>query len=758
MRGCECPPPPEDPCGFVNCQMLILMSGVSGGKHGQPPCDPMDENNPQPGDSVSRNDSSTADDFTADFGKTQDIINPTRTTPVGVDRKFKLTVDYQNYCQDIGNHLHRIFGDSDTTWGSDTPSGDDDADVDDGTEQPDDGENPSPGFDVDTRVEEIQSAYMSMPGDPGVPEKRRSQKQVKLWARQKAIRYILDEYSFARVVDHEQSMNELRVYNPDTGVYEETNDEDISALIRDVLADQTTSEEVREITKAIRDRSKVMLEEVNAGVWEDNYILCTNGILNIDTWEFTGGFDDAEHYYFVSGINADWDPTVDMEPVWALIRSLVETHKEAMTLLNMAGDCLTPHYKRKWFGIIYGPSGSGKTQFTKMLTAVLRDGNVTNESLESITETRWASERLVSGVGMRANINPDISDKRITNVSPLKNLTGGDGMPHEGKGSDKFDKENTAKIIMGANMEPVIRDKKNDVKNRIIPIELPFEFVADPDPDATDPVEKQAVPGIVDDHLDTPDGRSAMLLLMAIGLEDWRSRSMDADGVALDESAEERFARYNAGADTMELLATTYWQNVRAYQEDGEPIHILNSEKYEMYKAMCEDVGVEPTDQRTFGTMVNRSTSIESLDYRQPSEGSDGKRHWGTKYLAPTEKGWKYAPGDVKERFAEQVSDDDVAPPLTDGIEVEGLSGHGDVDEGDKNDAVSDAERVMRVMPGAEATDGGGASVGSLAGETGLSPDATRDALGSLMVDGEVVLKGDEYHTAAATDGGEDVE
>lgn len=164
-----------------------------------------------------------------------------------------------------------------------------------------------------------------------------------------------------------------------------------------------------------------------------------------------------------------------------------------------------------------------------------------------------------------------------------------------------------------------------------------------------------------------------------------------------------------------------------------------------MWKSWSDKHGEGSRTNDQIKSLLNQVPNLEIYKQRTRKTSDDPDREMVYWKMKPTGEGWSHAPSDVITRLVENY---DMFPPS-------GNRGDMSDSQNDENGGVGDAKRVLRTIQTQMMRDAGGPTLATLAGASKLGPDATRTALGELMVDGKVEKCGDEYHTAAVGDGDE---
>jgi P4 family phage/plasmid primase-like protien len=486
---------------------------------------------------------------------------------------------------------------------------------------------------------QIQWLYKATPADfpEGVNDK---QSDVNADAREELAVKLDAEHHWMFLVDDEQGIEEFRVYEPDSGIYEKGAKRKLKRIMKRKIGGKATKPEVGEVADWLKAFNETTLDEIEGG---DEPLRCfENGVLNYETWDFTP--EHSPEHLFVRTVNARWDGSVDTSIVKEFLADITEREADAKVIEEMFGDTLVGHYDRQWFGILYGGGANAKSVLTSALRQVLGSENVTGESLHDIAETRWSSERLVGGAGAFANIDAEVPESKITDAAAIKNNTGGDSTAHERKGEDKFDAVNTAKMIFGANEPPVFKETKRSIKRRIKPIELPYTYLPEDEVDENDPYQKSRDTDM-EDKLTTDEARAAWVQVMAEGLQ----RLQDNGEFSFPETQDELFDRYQKASDPIQVFLREMVRSEPSNWTDSDtPVYMTFQELYNMYTNMCNDMNETPATSKTFGRELKKQ-SIVAMEPYYPAEidSQHAKR-----YVVPTQDGWDYVGTSVKERFA----------------------------------------------------------------------------------------------------------
>jgi len=351
----------------------------------------------------------------------------------------------------------------------------------------------------------------------------------------------------------------LQVYDGDTGTFSP----ETSALrgdIYDGLGSVWSTHELNEIVAGLRQQNIVREHELNGAGLDGPHICVENGVLDLLDRELKHHSPD---YHFTDRVPVEYDPDADTTPYKEFVDGLVERDADAKALFEMVGHALTPDANERWkkFLILTGDADNGKSAFYGRVKALLDGPDSDERNTSAVKLAKMAQNRfsVYSLYGSMANIAGEIDGKKIRNTAAIKDITGGDPVELEPKGGDSFfDTVNTT-LMFAANDPPIMGDRdKEAIATRIVPVELPYTFVDEPD----GPYEKEAIDEAeLEAWLDAPEARSGLLNLALDGVERLAENGGD---VSLPESADERLRMYERAADPMREFGERCLDNAAA--------------------------------------------------------------------------------------------------------------------------------------------------------------------------------------------------
>ena len=257
---------------------------------------------------------------------------------------------------------------------------------------------------------------------------------------------LMRAFTFATMKD----TGEIFVY--DAGVYLPGAEALIRANVETSLFEDGDSakKNLREETvDAIRARTYVDRNSFNP----PGKLCLENGVLSLDGPMFG---PHTRNDRFTRKVPVAYDSTA-LCPTWlaALERILPESrHRE--TLQRLFGYCLEAGNPYQVAFMAFGPGNNGKSTVLGCLGDLLGKDNISTETLQTLSENRFAAGRLWDKL---ANICADIPSSIVRYTGTFKELTGGDWMRGEEKFRPSFNFRNPAKLVFSANVLPEVNDR-----------------------------------------------------------------------------------------------------------------------------------------------------------------------------------------------------------------------------------------------------------------------------------------------------------
>lgn len=396
----------------------------------------------------------------------------------------------------------------------------------------------------------------------------------------KAARELLSErYEFMTVEGSET----LHLYDEERGVFTDKTGP-IRGEIYERLGEYWSTHELNEITAGLRQQNVVEPRHLDAGDRDEALLCVANGVLDLFARELR---EHSPEYNFINRVPVEYDPDAETGTYTEFADSLVDRDADRKALFEMAGHALVPDANERYkkFLILTGDADNGKSMYYHAVETLLNgpdseESNTAGVKLAKLAQNRFS---IYSMYGALANVAGEIDGKKIRNTANLKDITGGDEVEIEPKGQDSFFDTIGTTLMFAANDPPILgeRDKKA-IATRIVPVELPYTFVEDPDPE--DSLQKQRKPeNELKAELEDPEALSGFLNLALDGLERLEANGGD---VSLPESPEDRLERYERSADPMREFGNV------ALENDPDD-YVVKADVTTLYKEFASRQGYE---------------------------------------------------------------------------------------------------------------------------------------------------------------------
>lgn len=276
------------------------------------------------------------------------------------------------------------------------------------------------------------------------------------------------EYRFLTMTD----THELYRYDEAEGIF--VNDGEIIIKIQlEGIAPDISNHKVNEVIGKIKRNTYRERKEIDS---ETNWLHLNNGWLNLETEEFE---HHSSERLSLSKLPIQYDPKATCPTIIKFLKATLDP-ESIVKVVKMLSYCLIPNCKYQKAFMLVGNGANGKSTLINLIEAFIGKHNVSNVSLQGLSE-RFAKADLY---GKWVNTFSDIPNKKIAETDTFKILADGGSMRAEKKNKDAFNFNNRAKLIFSANEIPPTDDDSNAFIRRwvIIPFRHTFEGdEADPD-------------------------------------------------------------------------------------------------------------------------------------------------------------------------------------------------------------------------------------------------------------------------------------
>jgi len=243
-------------------------------------------------------------------------------------------------------------------------------------------------------------------------------------------------------------------------------------------------------------------KEFTLGAWLDGedrglQINLFNGQLSLD--EYLAGLTFPIHghtpnYFTTTCLPFSFNERAKC-PRWMQFLDEVAPDPEIQRMLQqMMGLFLVPDRAFQHFWILVGPGANGKSKVCEVLSALLGEENVSNVSLEQMSEKHTP----IAMLGKLANIASEIeTDEVRAGEAIIKAITGGDPITLNEKFKTPFQAVLDARLLFACNELPIFMDRSQAIKRRLVIIPMTQEIPLEKrDPRLFEKLSKE-LPGIL---------------------------------------------------------------------------------------------------------------------------------------------------------------------------------------------------------------------------------------------------------------------
>lgn len=274
------------------------------------------------------------------------------------------------------------------------------------------------------------------------------------------------------------------IYDSETGIWKDKAKLILNAILRQWILGEDDYKRycVAEILEDIKGWVLVTEDPKEPEPW---LIPFHNKVYNLKTDELE---DHTPEYFFINklaiSINEEHRecPTIDK-----ILRELVAPD-DVITLYEMAAYCLYRGYPYPKLFILHGSGGNGKTVYTKMISRILGEENISLITSNDLQTNRFASSQLFRKF---LNVSGEMDYNILKHTSRIKQTCGEDLIYCERKFREPFPFTNYAKLMFLTNQVPLTADKTYAFFRRIFLLEFPHKFVLG---ETADPMVVQKIP------------------------------------------------------------------------------------------------------------------------------------------------------------------------------------------------------------------------------------------------------------------------
>ncbi len=263
---------------------------------------------------------------------------------------------------------------------------------------------------------------------------------------EEATRLLISKYKFLTIEENK----EILYYDDMKGVYVKGGELLIEKEIDKTFGYKLRTSDITEIKNYVIRKTYVKMEEFDIDI---GIINLKNGLYNWRTDKFSPHTPD---YYSLNQIPVKYNPQAQPKLFLKFLREVLY-QQDIRTAVELIAYTFIRQNIFEYYFILIGIGANGKSVFVGILTHLHGKNNVSNVALKSLTNDndRFA---LFDMVNKTINVDTELSNASVKDVSLLKKLTGTQPMRVQQKGQPAFDIELFAKQIFNANELPHFSD------------------------------------------------------------------------------------------------------------------------------------------------------------------------------------------------------------------------------------------------------------------------------------------------------------
>ncbi len=281
------------------------------------------------------------------------------------------------------------------------------------------------------------------------------------------------KYLTTEFIIHSDDKDTIFIWDHEVGLFRD-GENIIKSHVHELMPYLASIRFHNEVLEKVRNATRILPENIDP----PNVVLLKNGLYLLSEKRFVGAgtqefYEYVRKYLFTARIEAEYNPEIRECPrIDAFFKQIVR-QEDVPLLYEIAGYCLMSGYPIHALFILHGSGANGKSTYLTLLTKFLGEKNVSNASLQALSEDKFMSALLY---GKRANIFADLPKEGVREFGLIKALTGGDGVVGQFKFKKQFSFVNSAKLIFACNQIPAVYDETDALYRRLIIVDFPNKF------------------------------------------------------------------------------------------------------------------------------------------------------------------------------------------------------------------------------------------------------------------------------------------
>jgi len=310
-----------------------------------------------------------------------------------------------------------------------------------------------------------------------------------------------------------------------------------------------------------------------------NLINLKNGLYNIQTQKLES---HSPNYHSIKQKHIIYNKTIKPKLFGRFLKEVLYPSQIRMAVEIMAYTFLREHLSELYF-ILVGKGANGKSVFTGLLSELHGLDNVSNVPLQSLLEDKFALADLEN---KDVNIDTELSNTTIKDMSILKRITGKQKQRIQRKGKDAYDTLLYAKIFFNANTLPSTYDDTDATIRRQTILSFPNQFEEG----------KNADPKILE-KLTTEEELSAIFNILMIGLKTILKNNMP---YLNQKTIQEKRERLELMSNSVKFFMDEAWDEENSTELDN----IAKMDLYCSYEQFCRYNKIHPESIEKVGKIL----------------------------------------------------------------------------------------------------------------------------------------------------------
>jgi P4 family phage/plasmid primase-like protien len=280
---------------------------------------------------------------------------------------------------------------------------------------------------------------------------------------------IMSKYRLVTIEENK----EILFYNGN-GVYVQGGEILIEKELESIFGFELRLYDITEIKGHIMRKTYVKREKFDSNLDIVNLI---NGLYNMPTGKLEPHSPD---YYSLNQKPFPYNPKARPKYFIKFLKDILYVD-DILTAIDIIAYTFLRYNPKEHYFILIGVGANGKSVYTGLITNLHGSKNVSNVSMKSLVEDRFALADLEN---KDVNIDTELSPNSIKDMSTLKKLTGNPPIRIQRKNQHAYDTILHAKLIFNANQLPISPDNSDAHFRREIILSFPNQFEGDKeDPD-----------------------------------------------------------------------------------------------------------------------------------------------------------------------------------------------------------------------------------------------------------------------------------